>query len=60
VRDEVAEAALGHAEGGIRGTYNLHAFEAEVGEALQKWCDHLDALQAREVVPMSKTGGRSR
>jgi integrase len=54
VRDEVAEAALGHVEGGIRGTYNLHAFEAEVGEALQKWCDHLDALQAPGIVPMSE------
>jgi integrase len=49
VRDEIAEAALGHVEGGIRGTYNLHAYEAEVGEALQKWCDHLDALASPKV-----------
>jgi integrase len=57
VRDEIAEAALGHVQGGIRGTYNLHAYEAEVGEALQFWCDHLDALTAPQVVPLtSRTG----
>jgi len=56
VRDEVAEAALGHVQGGIRGTYNLHAYEAEVGKALQAWADHLDALRAPEVRPMRKRG----
>jgi len=54
VRDEVAEAALGHVQGGIRGTYNLHAYEAEVGKALQAWADHLDALQAPEVKPLRR------
>jgi integrase len=52
VRDEVCEAALGHVEGGVRGVYNLHRFEREVGEALQLWADHLDALTAPKVVPM--------
>ena len=60
VRDEVAEAALGHVQGGIRGVYNLHAYEHEVGEALQKWADHLDSLRAPSVVPLSKTEGRHR
>ena len=55
VRDEIAEAALGHVQGGLRGLYNLHAYEREVGEALQKWCDHLDALRAPEVKPFHKS-----
>lgn len=54
VRDEVAEAALGHFQGGIRGVYNLHAYEREVGKALQTWCDYLDALTAPEVKPLAK------
>ncbi|MEP0002371.1 MULTISPECIES: site-specific integrase [Marinobacter] len=41
---EVAEAVLGHARGGIEGTYDLHRYEAECREWLQKWADHLDAL----------------
>jgi integrase len=64
VREEVCEAAIGHTEGGVKGVYNLHRYEREVGEALQKWCDHLDALAQPGVVPiskaMSKTGGRRR
>ena len=52
VRDEVAEAALGHVKGGIRGTYDLHRFEAEVGAALQLWADHLDALSSPKVQPL--------
>ena len=55
VRDEVAEAALGHVKDGIRGTHDLHRFEAEVGEALQKWRDHLDALQAPGVLPIRRS-----
>ena len=44
VRHEVAEAALGHTKGGVNGIYNLHEYEAEVGEALATWNAHLDAL----------------
>lgn len=58
VREEVCEAALGHVEGGVRGIYNLHRYEREVGEALQKWSDHVDALGKPGVVAM--TGGRRR
>lgn len=54
VRDEICEAALGHVEGGIRGVYNLHRYEPEVGEALQLWCDHLDALGEPTVIPLRK------
>lgn len=41
---EIAEAVLGHSKKGIQGTYNLHAYEKECAEWLQKWADHLDAL----------------
>lgn len=42
---EVAEAILGHARSGIEGTYDLHGYEAESREWLQRWADHLDKLQ---------------
>ena len=51
---EVAEAALGHSKAGIVGVYDLHRYEREVGEWLQKWADHLDALSSPSVVPMRK------
>lgn len=41
---EVAEAILGHSRKGIEGTYDLHGYESECKEWLQKWADHLDAL----------------
>jgi len=43
-RTEVAEAILGHSRQGIQGTYDLHAYEEEAREWLQKWADHLDSL----------------
>ena len=42
--NEVAEAVLGHAKGGIEGTYDLHGYEDECREWLQKWADHMEAL----------------
>ncbi|MET0109513.1 MAG: tyrosine-type recombinase/integrase [Candidatus Thiodiazotropha sp.] len=42
--NEVAEAVLGHSRKGIEGTYDLHRYEAECRDWLQKWADHLDAL----------------
>lgn len=41
----VAEAILGHCVGGIVGVYDQHAYEAEAGDWLQKWNDHLDTLR---------------
>lgn len=41
---DVAEAVLGHSKKGIEGTYNLHNYEDECAEWLQKWADHLDSL----------------
>ena len=40
----LAETALGHSRKGIEGTYDLHRYEAECRQWLQKWADHLDAL----------------
>ena len=42
--NEVAEAILGHSKKGIEGTYDLHRYEVECREWLQKWADHLDKL----------------
>ncbi|MEW8056356.1 MAG: tyrosine-type recombinase/integrase [Candidatus Thiodiazotropha sp.] len=42
--NEVAEAVLGHSRKGIEGTYDLHRYEAECRQWLQKWADHMDAL----------------
>ena len=44
-RSEVAEAVVGHSKKGIEGTYDLHDYEAECKEWLQKWANHLDTLQ---------------
>lgn len=42
---EVAEAVLGHSRKGIEGTYDLHSYDNECREWLQKWGDYLDELQ---------------
>lgn len=42
--NEVAEAVLGHARSGIEGTYDLHGYEVECRQWLQKWADYLDDL----------------
>ncbi|MBO3659426.1 tyrosine-type recombinase/integrase [Acinetobacter haemolyticus] len=41
---DIAEAVLGHSKKGIEGTYNLHTYERECAEWLQKWADHLDKI----------------
>jgi integrase len=41
---EVAEAVLGHSRSGIEGTYDLHKYEVESKEWLQKWADYIDVL----------------
>ncbi|MCY6411640.1 tyrosine-type recombinase/integrase [Acinetobacter sp. VNH17] len=42
---DIAEAVLGHSKKGIEGTYNLHNYEAECAEWLQKWADYLDGIK---------------
>lgn len=44
---DIAEAILGHAPKGIEGTYNLHRYNDECKEWLQKWADFLDNLVGR-------------
>ncbi|MCK9503290.1 MAG: tyrosine-type recombinase/integrase [Porticoccaceae bacterium] len=41
---EVAEAILGHSRKGIEGTYDLHKYEKECREWLQRWANHLDDI----------------
>ncbi len=41
---DIAEAVLGHSKKGIEGTYNLHNYEKECAEWLQKWADYLDEI----------------
>lgn len=43
-RSEIAEAVLGHSRKGVEGTYDLHSYESECREWLQRWADHLDEL----------------
>lgn len=43
-RSEVAEAVLGHSRKGVEGTYDLHGYEKECREWLQRWADHLESL----------------
>lgn len=42
--NHIAEAVLGHSRKGIEGTYDLHSYETECKEWLQKWADYLDTL----------------
>jgi hypothetical protein len=58
VQHDVAEAILAHRPPGIVGTYNLHEYEDEKTEALEKWAMRLRvhrqpgacrALQGRQV-----------
>jgi integrase len=44
VQHDVAEAVLAHAPPGIVGTYNLHAFEDEKREALEKWAQRIASI----------------
>ena len=41
---EVAEAVLGHSRKGVEGTYDLHSYDQESREWLQRWADHLQEL----------------
>lgn len=45
----VAEAVLGHSRRGIEGTYDLHSYNSECREWLQRWADHIDTLVQNKV-----------
>ena len=38
---DVGEAVLAHRQGRVVGTYNLHEYETEKREALEKWAQHI-------------------
>jgi integrase len=44
--DEVAEAVLGHVQPGVKGTYNLHKYDAQRCLWLKRLSDHLERLAA--------------
>jgi integrase len=47
VQPIVIEAALNHisgTRGGLVAVYNLHAYEAEKREALDRWAEHIEKL----------------
>jgi integrase len=44
VEPHVAERVLGHAVPGMAGVYDVHAYEDEQREALDKWARHLRSL----------------
>jgi hypothetical protein len=44
VQHDVAEAILAHRPPGIVGTYNLHEYEDEKAEALEKWAQRLNSI----------------
>ena len=45
---EVAEAVLGHSVKGIEGTYNLHSYESECRDWLQRWANELDSIASSD------------
>ncbi len=51
VQHDVAEAILAHRPPGIVGTYNLHEYEDEKTEALEKWAMRLRDIVNPEPVP---------
>lgn len=49
IPSEVTERAINHVSesfGGVRGVYNVHAYEDERRNAMQAWADHVTALVA--------------
>ena len=54
VQHDVAEAILAHRPPGIVGTYNLHEYEDEKREALEKWAQRLASIvnpAPAEIIP---------
>jgi integrase len=43
---EIAERVIGHVPGGVRGTYDLHQFQAEKRHALEAWAQSLMRIVA--------------
>jgi integrase len=57
VPPHVAELVLNHAQRGIVGTYDVHAYLEEKRDALEKWASHIAALTATNADgQMARTG----
>ena len=61
VPHNVAEAVLAHRPPGIVGTYNLHEYEDEKADALEKWAQRLNSIVSppakvpdKKIVPLRK------
>ena len=46
IEPEIAERVIGHVPGGVRGTYDLHQFQAEKRHALEAWAQSLSRIVA--------------
>lgn len=51
VPSDVAEMVIGHRPGGVRGTYDLHAYRTEKRRALELW-----AVRLKEIIAPTPTG----
>jgi integrase len=60
VRPDIAERVLGHAIGGVHGTYDRHSYRDEKADALRRLAALIDSIiNPREnVLPMQKRGKR--
>lgn len=62
IDDVVAERVLGHKLVGILGTYNVHAYDNEKRQALERWEQHIRRIVGLEVeegkvIPLRRAAG---
>lgn len=48
----VQDRILNHVDSSVSAIYDVHRYNAEARDWLQKWADYLEALTARNVVPL--------
>ena len=48
----VQDRILNHVDSSVSAIYDVHRYNAEARDWLQKWADHLEALTAHNVVPL--------
>jgi len=54
---EIVRRVLNHTDRSVDGVYDRHGYADEARAALQRWADHLDALQAGNLVQLSECRG---
>jgi integrase len=57
IPDHVAEMVLGHAKKGLQRVYDLHGYQAEIAEALERWATRLRSIVSpppANVVPIER------